>query len=308
MNKLTLLCVLGLSVLIVANTQTFAAPQEKGAKKCNDGIDNDSDGLINGDDPGCGGGGGDSDVARRVRVVFDASSAIRADGQDKCEDVFLPFGIEYDYWTTFGGQDLPCEEPSSQRMSSAIVACGWCFNTFGPRRPQDPTNQNVVNRWVTINWGLELGIEETLYDTASDPNCSAGHTVLCNTPPAALDSFEDNLEIAFDIPDPFTEPAGTAVPNFEIEIVAPRVRKNGKVAWQTKYTLVYPTDMIITSSTTEVGEANVVTISTNGLDGDAVLTNLSTSATSNVFVPFSLDARQVFGDADGNCCFESPPP
>lgn len=53
MKKLTALCILGLAVLIVANNETFAKPQEQGDRKCFDGKDNDGDGLIDADDPGC---------------------------------------------------------------------------------------------------------------------------------------------------------------------------------------------------------------------------------------------------------------
>ncbi len=75
MKKLTVLCMLGLFVLISANTDSIAAPREDTVKKCNDGKDNDGDGLIDfgdvvgvndpdcndvGEDPGGGGGGGDT--------------------------------------------------------------------------------------------------------------------------------------------------------------------------------------------------------------------------------------------------------
>jgi len=52
MKKLTVLCMLGLFVLISANTDSIAAPREDTVKKCNDGKDNDGDGLIDfGDGP-----------------------------------------------------------------------------------------------------------------------------------------------------------------------------------------------------------------------------------------------------------------
>ena len=53
MKNLTALCILGLAVLIVANNETFARPQEQGDKKCSDNKDNDGDGLIDAADPGC---------------------------------------------------------------------------------------------------------------------------------------------------------------------------------------------------------------------------------------------------------------
>ena len=63
MKRLTALCMLGLIVLIIANTDSVAAPTEDTAKKCSDGRDNDRDGFIDADDhPDCdpfsGGGGG----------------------------------------------------------------------------------------------------------------------------------------------------------------------------------------------------------------------------------------------------------
>jgi len=68
MKKLTVLCMLGLFVLISANTDSIAAPREDTVKKCNDNKDNDGDGLVDGDDMDCdgvgedpgGGGGGDT--------------------------------------------------------------------------------------------------------------------------------------------------------------------------------------------------------------------------------------------------------
>lgn len=67
MKKLTVLCMLGLFVLVSANTDSIAAPREDTVKKCNDGKDNDGDGDIDeldldcdgvGEDPSGGGGGG----------------------------------------------------------------------------------------------------------------------------------------------------------------------------------------------------------------------------------------------------------
>lgn len=55
----TMTTCLVLSVFLMPTfTTTLEAAKENGAKKCSDGIDNDGDGLIDGDDPDCGGGGG----------------------------------------------------------------------------------------------------------------------------------------------------------------------------------------------------------------------------------------------------------
>ena len=316
MKTLTILCILGLTVLVVANTETFAAPQEKGTKKCNDKIDNDGDGLVDGDDSDCGGGNTD-DFGRRVRVVFGTSGAIRADVKATCDNKLPPDFIGYDYWNTGtggGGDDIQCEKPPSQRTSSAILACGWCFNTFGPRRPHDPSSSNGTQRWVTFDWNSSgagaTDIDDEIYDTDTDSACidldgNYFHTPACNTPLITA-GLVDNLEISFDMPNPFVEPAPT-ISNFEIEIVAPRVRNNGRVAWQTKYTLVYLANLSIISP--DDSNPNLLTISTMG--GAATLTRLSDGMTVAVTMPFSLDARQVYYSVEeGDCCYGSqdPPP
>ena len=61
---ITCLLLLGLAMLPVADTAYAAA--EKGPK-CSDGIDNDGDGLIDGDDPDCG---GSTELALEVREAF----------------------------------------------------------------------------------------------------------------------------------------------------------------------------------------------------------------------------------------------
>ncbi|VUX55294.1 exported protein of unknown function [uncultured Woeseiaceae bacterium] len=57
MKRLTLLCVLGFVALIIANTASVAAPSNEKGPRCSDGIDNDGDTFIDGDDPDCGGDG-----------------------------------------------------------------------------------------------------------------------------------------------------------------------------------------------------------------------------------------------------------
>ena len=74
MKKLIVLCLLGLTMVMVTNTESFAAA-EKGAKKCSDLIDNDGDGFIDADDPDCGGGGdGGGGDTFTVNVFFDGSA------------------------------------------------------------------------------------------------------------------------------------------------------------------------------------------------------------------------------------------
>ena len=59
---IAVLAVLALLVVAAAPSgPAYAAAKEKGAAKCSDGIDNDGDGLIDDDDPDCGGGSGSSD-------------------------------------------------------------------------------------------------------------------------------------------------------------------------------------------------------------------------------------------------------
>ena len=71
MKKLTVLCILGLAVLIVANTDSVAVPPENTLSKCTDGKDNDRDGDIDADDTDCGPvlGGGGSEIAYTAAVT-----------------------------------------------------------------------------------------------------------------------------------------------------------------------------------------------------------------------------------------------
>lgn len=71
------------------------AAAEKGPR-CSDGVDNDGDGLIDGDDPDCGGdgGGGGSQVKTPARITFDDSqTGIRSDG-GSYEGFDNPNGLE----------------------------------------------------------------------------------------------------------------------------------------------------------------------------------------------------------------------
>lgn len=311
MKGFTISCVLGLFMFMAADTETFAAPQENGDRKCTDGRDNDFDGLIDEADPGCSSGTGGSDVARRVRVSFSTTGALLQDGNGNCADSGIG---SFQYWHSNPGQgphDSPCDDITtngfgepSQRLGSAMLACGFCFNTYGPSRPHDPTSWHHVNRWVTFDWSASSAtpnlpdIDNEIY-VAGDPN----------SPTVNGDSQRDNLEILFDMPDPFADPTPGSVSDFTIRIRAPLVRRNGRVVWQDRYTLVYPTDVTVAADTTAPIDPNLVTISTSsGSGNNAILTNLSTGASWDVRMPFSFDARQVFGDGDGGCCFADAPP
>lgn len=98
----------------VATPSVVMAAQEKGGKKCTDGIDNDNDGLIDGADPDCGGGDGGGDGGTDVPDTYNLARAkftnfggqgngnggISADGLDTCT-VPRPGGpspVTYDYW------------------------------------------------------------------------------------------------------------------------------------------------------------------------------------------------------------------
>lgn len=98
MKKLMVLCVLGLAVLIVANNETFAKPQEQGVKKCNDGRDNDDDGLIDSDDPGC-----------QSNIMYTAARTIGVLSFDAV--VVTPNGTESDLFPVSGTADLKFFRP-----------------------------------------------------------------------------------------------------------------------------------------------------------------------------------------------------
>ncbi len=57
--SLFFICALALLTALAVDPAPAAPSSEKGPR-CSDGIDNDGDELIDGDDPDCGGGGGGS--------------------------------------------------------------------------------------------------------------------------------------------------------------------------------------------------------------------------------------------------------
>lgn len=73
-----------LVVFAVIGVDSAYAANEKGPR-CSDGIDNDGDGLIDSDDPDCGGGGGDSVTVQSPLVFKDANGVVigvAADGSN----------------------------------------------------------------------------------------------------------------------------------------------------------------------------------------------------------------------------------
>jgi len=76
MRRLTALFMIGLVILIAANTDSVAAPREDTAQKCSDGKDNDRDGLVDAADPDCDdvGGGGDTggNIPQKIGVHRDS--------------------------------------------------------------------------------------------------------------------------------------------------------------------------------------------------------------------------------------------
>jgi len=70
-KQLTMLSVSTFFVLIMGLHTQSNAGSEKGPKKCSDTIDNDDDGLIDLDDPDCGGDGGSGGIG----VLLDATGA-----------------------------------------------------------------------------------------------------------------------------------------------------------------------------------------------------------------------------------------
>ncbi len=62
LKQLTVLCVSVFFVLVMGLHTYSRAGSEKGTKKCSDTIDNDGDGLVDGDDPDCGADGGSGGI------------------------------------------------------------------------------------------------------------------------------------------------------------------------------------------------------------------------------------------------------
>lgn len=322
-KRLTLFFALAFFIFIAGYpAKILAAPQEKGDKKCTDGIDNDGDGKIDGDDPDCGATNVD-DVSRRARVFLNPGS-IHYDGGGElvgggslpsgCGAGVIPaFAAPWDYWHSNPGQgphDSDCDDTAnngfgepSQRVNSAMLACGWCFNTFGPARPLDDNAWHHVNRYFVFDFSTCFvdcpDIDtEIANQVASDPDAPPGLLDAIPTPNSTA-GF-DNLEVRFNIdPSPFV--SQNNVENFEIEVLGPRARRNGRIVWDTKYVLAYSNSL-----TVSLDDANVVTVSTTG-SGAAVLTRLSDGELWNVDMPFSITVRQVFDDSVGNCCQEEPP-
>jgi hypothetical protein len=216
-----------------------------------------------------------------------------------------PFDADWPYWHSAPGAgntaDLPCDDGStfgepSHRVLSALLACGWCFNTFGADKPLDDNIWHHINRWVVFNFSGCAGCpnidQEIEAQVANDPNWT--QDLADAIPPVhAADGF-DNLEVRFDInPAPF-EGDFSGGQNFEIEIMGPRTRKNGRIVWDTKYTLVYSSAL-----TMNAPQEHVVVISTIN-SGAAVLTRLSDGETWNVNMPFSITGRRVFGGGEEN--------
>lgn len=97
------------------------AGSEKGSKKCTDGVDNDNDGLIDGEDPDCGGGdGGGGTPTGNFRVTIDWDGAVTqvdlmnatiecADNSMLCDisgDASFIFKIPESYWSQFGTMEI----------------------------------------------------------------------------------------------------------------------------------------------------------------------------------------------------------
>jgi hypothetical protein len=130
MKRLTLLCVLGFVVLIIANTASVAAPSNEKGPRCSDGIDNDGDTLIDGDDPDCGGGSEPPPVCpaeeRFPAFLYESEDTRKTQGgtflagEDGCrrEPLQNPATVHFN---DDGGGILVWGEPSSNDEQQEIV-------------------------------------------------------------------------------------------------------------------------------------------------------------------------------------------
>ena len=164
---------------VVVSPSTVMAGQEKGSKKCNDGNDNDGDGLIDSADPDCGGDGsgdGGSDAPSTynlARASFngfgglgDGNGGISADGVDTCTvpRSGLTTPVTYDYWAwqeeiinpaesiyeQHVGDDSDCTPPHNNRSDVSGGGRWFLITTAGP----DPLF--AVERWLVFDFSERL--------------------------------------------------------------------------------------------------------------------------------------------------------
>ena len=249
---------------------------------------------------GSGGGGGADEATWRVRVDPNIDSSVQADRWDTCDA-----DTDFDYWhmQSDGPHDSACVDPSNQRMQSAILAgADFYFDTFGRQKPHNPGDSNDVQRWVVMDFlpGECPDLDTDLYQ----PSVCDGNSVCQQSLPTIDPTVcHDNVEIYFQAPAPFsvlepTEDNNFTVDNFDIEIMAPRVKRNGSMFWVTEYMLEYNSMTV-----SKTGIPNQVTMTSPGA---ATLRNVRDGSTVAFSVPLSWTLKRVFGDQD-SCCQESPP-
>lgn len=161
------------TILVLANITVAQGGSEKGNKKCTDGIDNDGDGLIDGDDPDCGedpGGDpvfmGDLDVrwstAQTTPSFFEVNnrfcflgSASNDYGNYHCRHLGGALGIGEDV-----SYDLPGSGPGVEQIARKGDAslCGSFVGgrTLNPNSAYDfdwdCTASNGICRIRVLNW------------------------------------------------------------------------------------------------------------------------------------------------------------
>ncbi len=263
------------------------------------------DGVFSSDNDCSGGGETTEDPDERVRVSVDVDSAIQDEGKT------LPTYPLYsclanrtvDYWNTIGGgQDMNCEDPRTQRVSSAIVnRQNFHFNTFGWPRPAS-LHDNTTKRFVTVDFGAGCVVPD-IYAEIYANACQPSNTdCLASIPPEATIACQQNLEIFFETPYPFSG-LPTTDPAFEIEIQTPMVKKNGRHVWQTRFRLQYAGGAEITPDTVDENRSTLESV------GAATLVRVSDGQEWEVTTPLEWDLQRVFWSGnDSECCFEEWPP
>jgi len=141
-------------LFIGLNTVSYAAPMNEKGKRCSDGIDNDGDGLIDGDDPDCVGDGGGGETLGTFEVSFDDDAMFLPPGgllgMTEFDFLFSPDDNRLTLVESFSLLLTPLVDPSS--MDPFLLNEGDAENCFG------------MDLEVTIDAGSFIGFSDKQND------------------------------------------------------------------------------------------------------------------------------------------------
>ncbi len=313
------------------------AANEKGPR-CSDGIDNDLDGKIDCDsgneDPDCNCGDGDGGDGTASDLF------VRADFQDVLSDDATPTAIQsdlegadppnpnavnacgdYQYWDTLF--DQTCQNASGSGPVSSTVSNGgrWHLHTVRESDESSVTD----NRWMVFNWSESPagspcpitdpvgGLDAVLYPEGPPPPLDA-----VVVPPIHADPCIDNLEMRFlHCLDKVFAP-GTTEDDVCIDLVGPKVIKQGGVLWRTFYTLTYLEPLFVLEDPDNPGnpDARILTTKDGGVDrseAELVFTNDTPRQNDDVVIgTYNMHLKvklwRVHCPPDGSECPPAPSP